>query len=57
MDEMYSVKKFIVLVILLSTILAIGFLSNIFFKPDNIIEEFAEALIKKETGLDIEISP
>ena len=45
--------------VLIGGALCIGLASTWLFKkkPDNKIEEYAEEVIKKETGLDIDLSP
>lgn len=37
--------------------LAVGLISSQFYGPDNEIEEAAEEVIKKEIGVDIDLSP
>ncbi len=47
----------IVLVIVITTCVVAGTLSGIFWYKDNPIEETAEAIIKQETGVDIDLTP
>lgn len=39
------------------SMIVVGFISHKFLGDDNIIEEIVEAIIKKKTGLDIDLTP
>lgn len=54
-------KLFDASIIIIATIVAaatlVGLVSTCFFKDDSIIEEVAEEVIEKETGLKIDLTP
>lgn len=52
-------KEFILTAIILAGCTVGGLVSRFVFKmkPDNVIEEFAEKVIKNQTGIDIDLSP
>lgn len=49
----------IISVIVVGIAIGVGVGYRVLFKakPDNVIEEFAEEIIKQETGIDIDLSP
>jgi len=57
-----NVKEFAKMAVLIVSILValatvIGFSSQYFAGPDNQVEEACEAVIKSQTGIDIDLSP
>ena len=50
--------SFFVFIFIASVVLSCSTLNNMFkIKDDHVLEEFSEAIIKKETGLDIDLTP
>jgi len=47
----------VVMIGLFGSVIVLGFLSQVFLGPDNMIEEASEKLLKDKTGFEADFSP
>lgn len=53
--KLYDAGTILLLIIFVS--FSIGIASDLFLSPDNPVEEIAEDIIEKETGVKVDLSP
>lgn len=57
MTKLYELGSLIIISIVVGICLVGGLASTYFLGDDNPVEEVAEEVIKKETGMDVDLSP